>query len=76
MNDTFSSIRCPNNRPHSKYNSCGHLLGAVKDGKVYVYCDECKIFYGVEALDNDTIEMSPLEKSIKLDLKTTMRAMT
>jgi hypothetical protein len=75
MKKEYSSIRCPNERPHSKYDVCGHLLGAVRDGIVYVYCDECKIFYKIEAKDNDTIEMSPLPRNVKLDLKTTMRAL-
>jgi hypothetical protein len=71
--DTITSIRCPNERPHGQYNLCGHLLGALYEDEIYVYCSNCKIFHKITIRDNNTIEMSSLPQKIRLDLKTTLR---
>jgi hypothetical protein len=74
MNDTFSAIRCPNERPHGHYSLCGRLLGITVDKKIYLYCEDCKNFFEIVILDNNLVEMSPLPKNMKLRLQTAIRA--
>ena len=73
MIDNLSSIRCPSIRNHNKYQLCGRLLGAVKDGEIYLYCETCKTFYKISVDDNDNIEMIPLAKNKRLSFKTSLR---
>jgi hypothetical protein len=70
----MDSIRCPNLRPHLGYNVCGRLLGAVEDGKIYLRCSDCGQFFEITIKENDLIEMRPLSKNTKLQLKSTLRA--
>jgi len=74
MNKSFSAIRCPNNRPHNKYNLCGKILGIIRDKKIYLYCTECKQFFEILIKDNDNVEMIPVSKNIRLKLRTSIRA--
>lgn len=69
----ITSIRCPNERPHGKYNSCGRLLGAIDNKIIFVYCEECKQFFQVEVGENDTMVMTPIPKNTRLRLKTGLR---
>lgn len=73
MQENLSSIRCPSIRNHDKYQLCGRLLGAVKDGQIYLYCEVCKMFYKISITDNDTLEMIPLTKNTRLSFKTALR---
>ena len=70
---TFSSIRCPNDRPHNGFNLCGKLLGVIEDGSIYLYCEDCKIFYKLVICENDTVEMVPLPKNVRIKMKTNLR---
>lgn len=70
----YTSIRCPNNRPHNKYSLCGRLLGLVKNGEFYLYCEDCKEFFKINVMENDTVEMTPISKNNRLILKTGLRA--
>lgn len=69
----LTAIRCPNDRPHNKYSLCGKLLGAVSNGSLFVFCEECKEFFEISLKENDNIEMSPVSKENRLRLKTGLR---
>lgn len=71
--EIFTPIRCPETREHGKYTLCGRLLGAVKDGKLYVYCEHCKQFYRVDILENDVLEMTRLPKNERLKFKPSLK---
>lgn len=69
----FTPIRCPEDRTHGHYEMCGKLIGAIKDGVIYLYCSECKTFYKIDILDNDVIEMTPLPKNERLNFGLSLR---
>ena len=73
MDSIFTGIRCPLPRKHVKYDNCGRLLLAIKDGKIFPYCEMCKTFFELTILDNDNVEMRPLNKKERLKLKTNLR---
>lgn len=68
MREIFNSIRCPNDRKHADYCLCGRLLGLIKDGKIYLYCEMCKQFYEITIKENDTVEMTIVSKNKRLSL--------
>ncbi len=71
--DKLTSIRCPNTRPHSnKYELCNHLLGAIKQNRIFVYCEICHRFFEVIIKENDNVEMRILPKD-KLNLVSNLR---
>lgn len=72
----FKSIRCPNIRKHGEYDLCSRLLAAVKDGVIYLHCPDCKQFFALTILDNDALEMSPVDKNTRLILQTSLRLIT
>jgi phage FluMu protein Com len=69
----YKSIRCPNSREHLGFQTCGSLLGAVKEGKLYLRCPHCHQFFEIKIVDNDNIEMTPLPQNIKLFLQSNLR---
>lgn len=73
MNEIFTSIRCPNKREHTNYCLCGRLLGILKDGKIYLYCEMCKQFYEITIKENDTVEMTVLSKSKRLKMSSNLK---
>jgi uncharacterized pyridoxamine 5'-phosphate oxidase family protein len=73
MQNYFSAIRCPNERPHNKYLLCGNILGIVHNKELYLYCDSCKQFFKINITENDNIEMVPVQKNIRFKLKTSQR---
>lgn len=72
--DELTSLRCPGERPHDKYELCGHLLGALSGQTVILYCDVCKQFYEIsEISDNGNIVLKPINKSTRLKLINKLR---
>jgi hypothetical protein len=67
------SIRCPNFRKHNSYDVCGRLLGAIDNGQLFLRCTDCGQFFEIIIKDNDNLEMIPLDRSIKINLKTNLR---
>lgn len=74
MNNKYSAIRCPNDRPHNKYKLCGRIIGVIHDKKIFLYCPDCKQFFEIVILDNDNVELVPVTKNIRFRLKTAIRA--
>jgi len=72
--EKINAIRCPNDRPHNKYNLCGRLLGVVIDNKICLYCEDCGQFFQLVIKENNNVEMTPLPKNIKFKFKTAIRA--
>ena len=75
METNTTSIRCPGERQHGVHDTCNHLLGAIEDGNIILYCSQCKQFYKLEIFENDNIRMIPLDKNIKLKMKTRLKAL-
>lgn len=71
----FRAIRCSNERKHGKYDLCGHLLAAVKDGVIYLYCSLCKQFIEIQVEENDNVVMRSLPKGERLKLLNTLRVL-
>lgn len=75
METNITSIRCPGERQHGVYETCNHLLGAIEDGQIILFCAQCKQFYRLEIYDNDHVKMTPLDKNIKIKMKTKLKAL-
>jgi hypothetical protein len=67
------AIRCPKNRQHDKYGTCGHLLCILFEDSIYVRCPVCKVFWKLVILDSSVIEMQELPKNQRIKLESTLR---
>lgn len=75
-NKKIISLRCPGNRPHGKYDLCGHILLAYDDeDNFYVYCSDCKQYYKVEIQPNLNAKMKALSKNQRLDFENNLRVL-
>lgn len=73
MDNQITSIRCPGEREHGVYKTCNHLIGALQDGEIILFCSQCKQFYKIEIHDNDNVVMTPIDKQTRLNLKTRLK---
>ena len=50
---SYKELRCPNDRPHGKYGSCGKFMGAaeISASPVFVICSKCGILWQVALKD-------------------------
>lgn len=71
--EQYTPIRCPEIREHGQYTLCSRLLGAAKDGKLYLYCEQCKRFYEISIGENDVIDMKLLPKKLRLEFGPSLR---
>ena len=68
------SIRCPGNRPHNEiHDVCGHLIGAIIEDKIVLYCDNCKQFYILTIVENGHVILEPIDKATRLRFKNKLR---
>lgn len=72
-NTKLTSVRCCNHRPHLKYDTCGRILCAIKDGRIFLYCSQCKQFFEMIVYENDNVELKPVPKNTRFDLETRLR---
>lgn len=71
----LTSIRCGEIRPHGKYETCGRLLAAIDEGRIFLYCEMCKKFYELILKPNDNAELAAVSKDIRVKLKNKLRLM-
>lgn len=71
----LTSIRCGKSRPHGKYETCGRLLAAVDNGRIFLYCEMCKGFFELIMLPEDHAELAEVSKETSIKLKNKLRRM-
>lgn len=67
------AVRCANNNPHGKYDTCGRLLCIIKDGAIILHCPVCREFIELKILNNENVQLKRLPKDTRFDLKTSLR---
>lgn len=67
------SIRCPSEKHHGKYNTCGALLGAISEGELFFHCGRCNVLWSVVQKDGG-LEFKQMKKSDRLKLKDQLKS--
>ena len=73
------TIRCPEEREHKAsssnvvYPTCGHLLAIIEDSVIYLRCPICKVFWKLNIIDGNNVEMQKVDKDTKLKLSSNIR---
>ena len=65
----FIEVRCPFERPHGKYETCGHLLGGISDTPAIFYCPTCKRFLTASVENNNVVVCTPVSSNQRVNFQ-------